>query len=127
MKIQDILAIAKPKRQTFPELIAAYKKEGVISYTYSIEEGQYIFFGRDNSTFSALLDGTPSPVSSTVIEENLRIALQKVQGQEIDFHQFCVFAGLAGVSHWVVDLEGMTVKYQNTDGNDILVEKIPSL
>ena len=111
----------------FPQFIQELKAMGVERNDIYVMNGMSIYFGKNDHT----VEGPPA-YEALLIEEqssetDLREALKVHQAGETDYQTFCRQAASAGVEKWVTDLNEMTVTYLDMAGNELVVEKIPSL
>ncbi|MGM9475980.1 DUF1398 domain-containing protein [Pedobacter sp. GSP4] len=128
--IEDIQAAgAKVKTGAdFPQFIKEIKELGVKRNDVYVSNGLSIYFDDEDNAQQVGLDGYPALI---INEESsagkLEHALSIHQKGETDYFTFCKQAADAGVEKWVTDLEEMTCTYLDTEGNELVKEKIPAV
>lgn len=110
----------------FPAYIQALKQLGVKHYTSYVSNGNTDYTGSDNYTVSSGAKYEAKEIASTTNKEQFVSDLKAHQKGGTDYPTFCNDCAKSGVDNWVVDLEKMTCTYYNSDGEEILVEQIPS-
>lgn len=110
----------------FPNYIQAIKKLGVSYYIVSVADGGVDYFDQENSSVSTRGkdDGVRSISGIVNLDQfKTRLKLHQQGGTDyLTFYNDCVDNGVEG---WKMDLNAMTCTYFDTEGNEILVEKIP--
>lgn len=126
--IDEIIAEHKKVKSgaDFPNYIQAIKNLGVSHYTTLVTDGNTKYFDAEEN-----FDETGSKYENLMISENLnpeqfksRLKLHQQGGT--DYPTFCKNCAENGVKGWKMDLNKMTCTYFDKNGNDILVETVPS-
>lgn len=110
----------------FPAYIQDLKKLGVVYYETFVADGHTDYYGADDFKETAAAKYDPLHVSETSNKEKFKTDLKAHQAGKTDYPTFCKDAAKAGVEKWAVSMEAMTCTYFDTDGKEMLVEKIPS-
>jgi uncharacterized protein YbcV (DUF1398 family) len=121
---------AEQKIQTgadFPQFIKELKDMGVERNDVYVMNGMSIYFGKDDHTAESAPAYEPLIIEEQSSVEDLKEALKEHQAGKTDYQTFCRQAAGAGVEKWVTDLKEMTVTYLDMSGNDLVVEKIPTI
>ncbi|MGQ7856032.1 DUF1398 domain-containing protein [Pedobacter sp. WC2501] len=109
----------------FPQFIKEIKELGVKRNDVYVSNGLSIYFDDEDNAQQVSPDEYPTLV---INEESsagkLEHALEVHQQGETDYITFCKQAADAGVEKWVTDLEEMTCTYLDTEGNELVREKI---
>ncbi|QDW25370.1 DUF1398 domain-containing protein [Pedobacter sp. KBS0701] len=109
----------------FPQFIKEIKELGVRRNDVYVSNGLSIYFDDEDNAQQVSPDEYPTLV---INEESsagkLEHALKVHQQGETDYITFCKQAADAGVEKWVTDLEEMTCTYLDTEGNELIKEKI---
>ncbi|WP_431295069.1 DUF1398 domain-containing protein [Pedobacter sp. P26] len=109
----------------FPQFIKEIKELGVRRNDVYLSNGLSIYFDDEDNAQQVSPDEYPTLV---INEESsagkLEHALKVHQQGETDYITFCKQAADAGVEKWVTDLEEMTCTYLDTEGNELIKEKI---
>jgi len=109
----------------FPQFIKEIKELGVKRNDVYVSNGLSIYFDNEDNAQQVSPDEYPTLV---INEESsagkLEHALKVHQQGETDYITFCKQAADAGVEKWVTDLEEMTCTYLDTEGNELVKEKI---
>ena len=110
----------------FPLYIAEIKKIGVLKFETWVKDSRTIYFGENFETES-------SPkydklhINSNVTVPVFINQLKSHQKGETDYFTFCKDCANNGIEKWIVCLDKMTCIYFDINGNEILVETIPTL
>ncbi len=111
----------------FPKFIQELKLIGVRSFETFTKDSHTVYFGdKDFSIQSA-------PKHDTLIINKLSNNsdfchyLKIHQQGETNYFEFCQHCAETGVEKWIVDLNKMTCTYFDKSGNEVLVEKVPSV
>ena len=109
----------------FPQFIKEIKELGVKRNDVYVSNGLSIYFDDEDNAQQLSPDEYPTLV---INEESsagkLEHALKVHQQGETDYITFCKQAADAGVEKWVTDLKEMTCTYLDTEGNELVKEKI---
>lgn len=110
----------------FPRLAEDLKQLGVTRVDVFVINGSATYYGTEDDVvqgapfYEELLIETES--SASLLKESL----QRHQAGETEYQTFCKEAAMAGIEKWVVDLKQMQVIYLDAEGNEVLMEHIPS-
>ncbi|WP_375447564.1 DUF1398 domain-containing protein [uncultured Fibrella sp.] len=110
----------------FPAYVQELKALGVLSYSLYVSDGHTDYHGADRFTLHAEATWPLKPVASPGTTSALKHALLIHQKGQTDYPTFCDQAAEAGVEKWVVDLEKMTCVYLDKQGNELVLEVIPT-
>ncbi|WP_316829407.1 DUF1398 domain-containing protein [Pedobacter aquatilis] len=128
--IEEIKA-AEAKIKTgadFPLFIQNIKNLGVVRNDVYVANGLSVYFdGKDYSVQASPEEYPDLVINKTSSSEKLQHALKIHQKGETDYFTFCKQAADAGVEKWVIDLQKMTCTYLDTEQNELVQEKIPSV
>jgi len=110
----------------FPKYIQEIKDLGVSHYTALVANGNTKYFDAEENFAE-----TGSKYENLIISENLnpeqfKSKLKLHQQGGTDYPTFCKDCAENGVEGWKMDLNEMTCTYFDKNGNDILVETVPS-
>ncbi|BCY28634.1 DUF1398 domain-containing protein [Flavobacterium okayamense] len=110
----------------FPKYIQEIKALGVIGFETFVEDSRTQYFGLENfktesEPMYANLEINANSNKAEFIER-----LKKHQRGETDYFKFCKDCAETGIEKWIVSLTEMTCIYYDKNGNEILVEQIPS-
>ncbi|MBE5319377.1 DUF1398 family protein [Pedobacter sp. MR2016-19] len=109
----------------FPQFIKEIKELGVKRNDVYVSNGLSIYFDDEDNAQQVSPDEYPTLI---INEESstgkLEHALEVHQQGETDYITFCKQAADAGVEKWVTDLDEMTCTYLDTEGNELVKEKI---
>ncbi|KFF00751.1 phage envelope protein [Chryseobacterium formosense] len=110
----------------FPKYIQEIKDLGVSHYTALVANGNTKYFDAEENFAE-----TGSKYENLIISENLnpeqfKFRLKLHQQGGTDYPTFCKDCAENGVEGWKMDLNEMTCTYFDKNGNDILVETVPS-
>ncbi|MCX3265352.1 DUF1398 domain-containing protein [Pedobacter agri] len=111
----------------FPKFIQEIKAIGVVRNDVYVSNGLSIYFDDEDNAQQASPEEYPSLiVNDESSAAKLEHALKIHQQGETDYFTFCKQAADAGVEKWVIDLGHMTCTYLDTEGNELVKEKIPT-
>lgn len=110
----------------FPKYIQEIKKLGVIGFETFVEDSHTEYYGNENFKTQSEAMYSNLEISETPNREEFIERLMKHQRGETDYFTFCKDCAATGIEKWIVSLTEMTCIYYDKDGNEILVEKIPS-
>ncbi|HTM97867.1 MAG TPA: DUF1398 family protein [Pedobacter sp.] len=111
----------------FPLFIKEIKAMGVERNDVYVMNGMSIYFGNNEHTVESAPAYETLLIEEQSSAQDLQKALKIHQEGQTDFQTFCRQAASAGVEKWVTDLKEMTVSYLDMAGNELIVEKIPSV
>lgn len=110
----------------FPKYIQEIKNLGVIGFETFVIDSHTEYFGNDNFIIQSEAMYANLEINSTSNKAEFVERLQKHQKGETDYFTFCKDCAETGIEKWIVSLTEMTCIYNDKNGNEILVEKIPS-
>lgn len=126
-RINAILKEGKAQQKSYPLIFEELKSVGVTEYTVSWKKGyEGVYVG----TFGTVHEKTPDGFTSITIapESDLdaaKQALRENQQKKINFVQWLVKMGAAGMSHYRVDMINRTVTYYNPSETQHFTEQVP--
>ncbi|QPH40752.1 DUF1398 domain-containing protein [Pedobacter endophyticus] len=128
--IEDIKK-AESKIETgadFPAFIDEIKKIGVVRNDVYVSNGLSIYFDSEDNVQQDSPENYPVLViNEESSQEKLQHALKVHQQGESDYFTFCKQAADAGVEKWITDLNEMTCTYLDAEGNELVVEQVPTV
>lgn len=110
----------------FPNYIQAIKNLGVSHYKVLVADGNTKYFDLENNFAETGATYDTLKISENLNLEQFKSRLKLHQQGETDYITFCKDCAENGVEGWKMDLNDMTCTYFEKNGNDILVEIIPS-
>lgn len=112
----------------FPQFIKEIKDLGVTRNDVYISNGLSIYFNNEDQAVQASPDEYPVLVINDEPSVNkLKHALEVHQRAETNYLTFCKQAADAGVEKWVIDVANMTCTYLDSEQNELIKEKIPTV
>ncbi len=110
----------------FPKYIQEIKNLGVIGFETFVVDSHTEYYGKDNfkTQSEAMYENLEINAISNKAEFVERLKIH--QRGETDYFTFCNDCAETGIEKWIVSLVEMTCIYYDIDGNEILVEQIPS-
>ena len=110
----------------FPKYIQEIKSLGVIGFETFVVDSHTEYYGKDNfkTQSEAVYENLEINAISNKAEFVERLKIH--QRGETDYFTFCNDCAETGIEKWIVSLVEMTCIYYDIDGNEILVEQIPS-
>lgn len=109
----------------FPAYIRELRNIGVISYETFVTDGHTRYSGTGDYTTSSPAMYTPLDISKNTDAREFKAALLSHQQGNTDYSTFCNDCAKSGIVKWVVSINQMTCTYYDSEGNEMLVEKIP--
>ncbi|MES2588427.1 MAG: DUF1398 family protein [Bacteroidota bacterium] len=110
----------------FPAYIQDLKKLGLTHYESFVEDGHAEFFGINNFKISSPVKYYNLPIAKDSNSQQFKLDLKSHQEGKTDYLTFCKDCANSGVEKWQVSIEKMTCTYFDLQGNEILMEQIPS-
>ncbi len=110
----------------FPRYIQNLKSLGITGYSTFVTDGHSEYSGKDNYILKSEAKYDELNISEESIKEDFVNRLKKHQHGETDYSTFCNDCAETGVERWNVDINKMTCTYYDRNGNEMLVEQIPS-
>ncbi|RKT01829.1 DUF1398 domain-containing protein [Chryseobacterium defluvii] len=113
--------------EDFPQYIKDIKKLGVSYYTSYVADGNTAYFDTENESVSTGSKYDTRVISQNTDIENFKTRLQLHQQGGTDYLTFCKDCADNGIEGWKMDLNAMTCTYFDKEGNEVLIEQVPSL
>lgn len=110
----------------FPKYFQEIKNLGVIGFETFVVDSHTEYYGKDNFKTQSEAMYENLEINSISNKTEFVERLKKHQKGETDYFTFCNDCAETGIEKWIVSLIEMTCIYYDIDGNEILVEKIPS-
>ena len=111
----------------FPKYMQDIIALGVTSFETFVFDNHTNYFGKDNfQTSSEGFSGTLNVANESNIEQ-FKSDLKSHQQGNTDYMTFLNDCAKSGVEKWIVVMDEMTCSYYDINGNEILVEKIPTI
>ena len=111
----------------FPAYIQDLIRLGVTGYETYTRDGHSVYAGNDGFRIESAPIYHPLQVSAQSNKSKFQMDLKANQNGKTDFITFCHDSAASGIEKWVVDTEAMTCTYFDMTGQEVLVEKIPTL
>lgn len=110
----------------FPKYIQEIKDLGVIGFETFVVDSHTEYYGFENfkTKSEAMYENLEINDSSNRSEFVQRLKMH--QRGETDYFTFCKDCAANGIEKWIVSLTEMTCIYYDKNGNEILIEQIPS-
>lgn len=110
----------------FPSYVQELIQLGIKSYETFVKDGHTDYFGANNYHIIADAKWVPLEIEHKSDKENfIRLLKEHQQGQS-DYFTFISDCATNGIEKWIVDTEKMTCAYYDLQGNELLIEVIPS-
>jgi uncharacterized protein YbcV (DUF1398 family) len=111
----------------FPKYIQDIMALGVTSFETFVFDNHTDYYGNDNlQTSSEGFSETLTITNESNIEQ-FKSDLKLHQQGNTDYKTFLSDCAKSGVEKWIVVMDKMTCSYYDINGNEMLVEKIPTL
>lgn len=110
----------------FPKYIQEIKNLGVSHYKALVADGNTQYFDAENNYAETGKKYDDLTVSENLNLDQFKTRLKLHQQGGTDYMTFCKDCAENGVEGWKMDLNEMTCTYFDKNGNDILVENVPS-
>jgi uncharacterized protein YbcV (DUF1398 family) len=111
----------------FPSYVQDIIKLGVTGYETHVEDGNTVYFGKDNHSVESGPRYKPLVVSPKTDKEQFQKDLKATQEGKTDYPAFCLDAARSGVEKWAIRVADKTCTYYDKNGKTLLVETIPGL
>jgi len=111
----------------FPKYIQEIKTLGVTRFETWTLDSHTNYYGENGFQTASLSQYDALPIIDESDKEKFSHYLKIHQNGETDYFTFCNPCAETGVEKWIVDLEKMTCIYYDKDGNELLVEKVPTV
>ena len=99
---------------------------GVTGYETFVTDSHTIFSGRDGHTVTGAAKYAPLIIAGKSNPAQFQHDLKVHQQGKTGYATFCIACANSGIEKWKVDMTQMTCAYYDKQGNEILVEIIPS-
>jgi uncharacterized protein YbcV (DUF1398 family) len=109
----------------FPNYIQELIALGVKSYDSFVADGHTDYFGLDNFKVSSSAKYELLDITETTSKNQFISDLKAHQNGQTDYLTFCNDCAKSGVFKWTVNMTEMICTYFDSNGNELLVEKIP--
>lgn len=110
----------------FPAHIQRLIALGVTGYENYVTDGHTIFSGKNNYSIVSPAKYDTKTIAPRGNTAALKESLLVHQQGQTDYPTFCSQAAAAGVQKWVVDTHAMTCIYYDSEGTEMVKERIPS-
>lgn len=111
----------------FPQYMQDIIALGVTSFETLVFDNHTNYFGKDN--YKVASEGF-SPILSIADEsdvEQFKLDLKAHQQGKTDYKTFLNDCAKSGVEKWIVVMDKMTCSYYDKNGNEMVVERIPTV
>ncbi|MCB9187927.1 MAG: DUF1398 family protein [Flavobacteriales bacterium] len=110
----------------FPKYIQEIKQIGVIAFETWVFDSHTDYFGKNGFHSKSLPQYSGLDISKVCEKKKFISYLKSHQNGETDYHTFCKHCAESGIEKWKVNLDVLTCVYFDMNGNEVLVESIPS-
>jgi uncharacterized protein YbcV (DUF1398 family) len=110
----------------FPKYIQEIKELGVRRFETWVVDSHTEYFGENDFRTESNPKYDGLVISENTDKNSFVTQLKKHQQGETNYYEFCKDCAVTGIEKWVVSLDEMTCIYYDKNGNEILVENIPS-
>lgn len=122
------LALSKVKSGAeFPKYIQEIKGMGVTEFETWVNDSHTDYFGKNEFQTTSKPKYDALTIANKSDKDRFSQYLKIHQEGETDYFTFCKHCAETGIEKWVVDLDKMTCIYYDKAGNDILIEKVPTV
>lgn len=111
----------------FPGYIREIKEMGVTAFETRVSDSQTQYFGENGYQTKSQPQYSELTIANSSNKEKFIHCLKIHQQGETDYYSFCKHCAETGIEKWFVNLEQMTCTYFDKAGNEILVEKVPTV
>ena len=111
----------------FPLYIRDLIKLGVLSYENPVSNGNTQYHGKDGFVIESGAKYSTLEISELSNKIQFEQDLKIHQQGKTNYPTFCNDCAKSGVVKWIVDLTNMTCIYYDKKGNEVLMEKIPTV
>jgi uncharacterized protein YbcV (DUF1398 family) len=109
----------------FPAYIQEIKALGVTHYEAYVSDGHTDYHGANGHTATVPAKYDAVEIAPTINAEVFKAELVAHQQGKTDYLTFIKMCATTGIEKWEIRMDGMTCTYFDTEGNEVLVEKIP--
>lgn len=111
----------------FPKYIQEIKKMGVTEFETWVSDSHTNYFGKNEFRTSSKPKYETLAIANKSDKDQFSNYLKIHQKGETDYFTFCKHCAETGIEKWIANLSKMTCIYYDMAGNEILIEKVPSL
>ena len=111
----------------FPKYMQDIMALGVTSFETFVFDNHTNYFGKDNFKISSEGFLETLVVANESNIEQFKSDLKSHQEGNTDYMTFLNDCAKSGVEKWIVVMDKMTCSYYDINGNEMLVEKIPTV
>ena len=111
----------------YPAYVQDIIKLGVLHYETFVHDNHTAYTGVNGMKVSSSPTGELFNVASRSDKQTFLNDIKDHQHGKTDYQTFRKDCAKSGVEKWVADLSAMTCTYFDLSGNELLVEKIPSM
>lgn len=99
---------------------------GVKGYDTITADSRVVYYGADNYEVSTDKKHDDFVIAATPNKERFIEYIVMHQSGQTDYITFCEQAAQCGIAKWRIDIIDMTCTYYSTQGEAIIIEKIPT-
>ena len=111
----------------FPKYIQDIIVLGVTSFETFVSDNHTDYYGKDNYFTSSQEFSETLPIANKSDIEQFKSDLKSHQQGHTDYMTFLKDCAKSGIEKWIVVMDKMTCSYYDINGNEMLVEKIPTV
>jgi len=111
----------------FPKYIKEIKGIGVTSFETWVTDSHTSYFGKNGFQTKSKPKYDDMIIANKSDKDKFGQYLNIHQKGETDYFTFCKHCAETGIEKWVVNLNKMTCTYYDKNGNEILIEKVPTI
>jgi len=111
----------------FPKYMQDIIALGVTSFETFVFDNHTDYYGNDNYFTSSQGFSETLTIANKSDIEQFKLDLKSHQQGNTDYMTFLKDCAKSGVEKWIVVMDKMTCSYYDTNGNEMLVEKIPTV
>ncbi len=111
----------------FPSYINDIKQLGVAGYETYVSDGHTDYYGKNDFKTSTVAMYDPLVISEKSNAEQFKMDLKAHQQGKTNYSTFCSDCAKSGIEKWTIRMDKMTCTYYDKEGNEILVEIVPTL
>jgi uncharacterized protein YbcV (DUF1398 family) len=111
----------------FPKYIQDIITLGVTSFETFVSDNHTDYYGKDNYFTSSQGFSETLPIANISDIEQFKSDLKSHQQGHTDYMTFLHDCAKSGVEKWIVVMDKMTCSYYDINGNEMVVEKIPTV
>lgn len=111
----------------FPSYIQEIKSLGVTHYETYVTDGHVHYHGANHYSVTTPPKYGPLPIAHATNVGIFKAELLAHQQGKTDYHTFINACAQYGVARWAVSIVNMTCTYYGYAGDELLIEKVPSI